>query len=370
MTAAYSASGEIATIQSRVSIVMTVYNDLRFLDEAVGSILHQELRDLEFIIVDDGTGQKAVFDALERRDPRIKIVVNPTNVGTAAAANRGIAAASADIIVRLDADDIAEPGRVRHLVAALDEDPELGLVGSWCTLIDEAGQPRGVERMPESDLEIRWTILFHNPFYHSTVAFRRICFEAAGRYKIDELISQDHYLWFQMLPLCRARNIAEPLVRYRMNSLGLTRVNSKNWRNRTHPIRESLWARLGLIYDLYDDDFARDLTQFVRGADIADIERRTPAYRAILSVLRSFLTARHPLARADDAKIARKLGRNVVARMLASPPPDLQSKLMICRLCWPIDRRAAMNAAISCLAGEARSAVKTARQWLVRQPRS
>ena len=68
--------------------------------------------------------------------------------------------------------------------------------------------------MPESDLEIRWTILFHNSLYHSTVAFRRVCFEAAGRYKIDELISQDYYLWFQMLPLCRARNIAEPLVRY------------------------------------------------------------------------------------------------------------------------------------------------------------
>ena len=163
------------------------------------------------------TGQKAVFDALERRDPRIKIVVNPTNVGTTAAANRGIAAASANIIVRLDADDIAEPGRVRRLVAALDEDPQLGLVGTWCTLIDEAGQLRGVDRMPESDLEIRWTILFRNPLYHSTAAFRRVCFEAAGRYKIDELISQDHYLSFQMLPLCRARNIAEPLVRYRMN---------------------------------------------------------------------------------------------------------------------------------------------------------
>jgi hypothetical protein len=74
-------------------------------------------------------------------------------------------------------------------------------------LIDEAGLPQGVAPMPETDLEIRWTILFHNPFYHSTVAFRRSCFEAAGRYKIDELVSQDHYLWFHMLPFCRARNI-------------------------------------------------------------------------------------------------------------------------------------------------------------------
>ena len=80
-------------------------------------------------------------------------------------------------------------------------------------------------------------------------------------------------------------------------------MNSKNWRNRTHRIRESLWTRLGLTYDLYDDAFAHDLTQFVRGGDTAKMERRAPAYRAILSVLRSFLAARQPLARADDARL-------------------------------------------------------------------
>ena len=90
---------------------MTVYNDMRFLDAAVDSILRQEFRDLELIIVDDGTGQDAIFDALARRDPRIRIVVNPANLGTAEAANRGIEVARGDIIARLDADDVAEPAR-------------------------------------------------------------------------------------------------------------------------------------------------------------------------------------------------------------------------------------------------------------------
>ncbi|WP_252719815.1 hypothetical protein, partial [Acinetobacter baumannii] len=75
-----------------------------------------------------------------------------------------------------DADDIAEPTRIGRLVAALEEDSELGLVGSAVTLIDEADQVFRVQQMPETDLEIRWTILFHNPFYHSAVAFRRRCF--------------------------------------------------------------------------------------------------------------------------------------------------------------------------------------------------
>jgi glycosyltransferase involved in cell wall biosynthesis len=345
---------------------MTVYNDLRFLDAAVESILQQEFRDLELVIVDDGTGQDAIFKVLERRDPRIRLLVNPTNLGTAAAANRGIEAASADIIVRLDADDVAEPTRVGRLVAALADDPQLGLVGSWVTLIDETGQPHGVQRMPETDLQIRWTILFHNPFYHSSVAFRRSCFEAAGRYKIEELVSQDHYLWFHMLPFCRARNIAEPLTRYRINPRGLTATNAKNSRNRTHLIREALWARLGLTYDLYDDAFALDLTQFVSGQDIAVIERRAAAYCAILILLRAFLVAPQPFARAEDAETTRQLTHTIVARVLTNPPADLREMLMICRFCWPIDRRAAINAMMTRLAKEFKAGWLAARRWFIR----
>ncbi len=342
---------------------MTVYTDQRFLDAAVESILNQEFRDLELVIVDDGTGQDEVFRALARRDPRIRLFSNPTNLGTAAAANRGIEAARGDIILRLDADDIAEPTHVGRLVAALDDDPELGLVGSSVTLIDEADRVVGVARMPETDLEIRWTILFHNPFYHSAVAYRRSCFEAAGRYRIDELVSQDHYLWFDMLPLCRARNIAEPLTRYRLNTLGLTATNASNPRNRTHPIREALWPRLGLTYDLYDDAFALDLTHFIRGLEIA-AERRAPAYRKLLTVLRTFLARSQPFARDEDAEAAQKLAHGIVARTLANRPARLSETLSICWLCWLLDRRAAAQAAMMQMASMLKTGWQVTRRCL------
>ncbi|UVK53716.1 glycosyltransferase [Mesorhizobium sp. AR02] len=333
----------------RASVVMTVYTDQRFLDAAVNSILTQEFDDFELVIVDDGTGQDAVFQELARRDPRIRLVTNPTNLGTAAAANRGIETARGEIILRLDADDIAEPAHVGRLVAALDEDSELGLVGHAVTLIDEADRVVGAQLMPETDLEIRWTILFHNPFYHSTIAYRRGCFEAAGRYRIDELVSQDHYLWFDMLPLCRARNLAEPLTRYRLNALGLTATNATNARNRTHPIRQASWARLGLTYDLYDDAFAQDLTQFIRGHVIA-VDRRAAAYGKLLGVLNAFLAASRPCRRTEDAVAARQLAHGIVARMLASPPPGLTEMLRVCYLCWPLDWRTVTGAVTKRLA--------------------
>lgn len=320
---------------------MAVYNDQRFLDEAVDSILRQDFRDFEFIIVDDGSSRPAVFDELAQRDPRIRIVTNPTNLGAAEAANRGIAAARADIIIRLDADDIAEPRHIAELVAALAADPELGLVGSAVDLIDEAGHFHRLQKMPESDLEIRWTILFHNPFYHSTVAFRRSCFEAAGRYRPEELVSQDHYLWAALLPLCRARNLAEPLTRYRLNPQGLTATNANNPRSRTHPIREALWAGLGLSYELYDNAAAGDVSHFLRGFEIVDATRREAAYRTILTVLQRFLAAR-PRARAEDDEAARQLTRSLMARILNSPPADLQGRFATLRRCVKLDMIAAL----------------------------
>src|SRR5262249_44526949 len=158
---------------------------------------------------------------------------------------------------------------------------------------------------PESDLEIRWTILFYNPFLHSSVAYRRRCFDATSGYPADQLISHDHYLWADMLEVTRASNIREPLAHYRRNSRGLTATNTANWRARTHPIREKLWARLGIKYDLYNDAYARDVARFVAGFDnISGTQAQLAVYRTVLLVLDRFLALEVPKARPEERDIA------------------------------------------------------------------
>jgi glycosyltransferase involved in cell wall biosynthesis len=329
----------------RVSVVMTVGRDLRFLDEAVESILCQDFRDFEFIIVDDGTGEHALFNSLAERDPRIRVLTNATNLGTPASTNRGIAASGGEIIVRLDADDIAEPTRIRHLVAALDSEPELGLVGSWGTAIDEQGKPKGLIQYPPPDLEIRWTNLFFIPFIHSSVAFRRRCFDATPGYRTDQPISHDGYLWADMLEITRARNIPELLVRYRLNPRGLTASGDANWRARGDPMREKSWARLGLRYDLYGHERADHVARFLTGSgDIPEAQARLAACRTVLTVLHRFLSVEAPKASAEGRQVAKRLRKTLVKRVLAQAPQDLTSRMEICRLIWPLDRRAAVVA--------------------------
>lgn len=309
-----------STALPMVSVVMTVYRDLRFLDAAVNSVLAQDFPSFELIIVDDGNRLDAIFAGLARRDPRIRVVNCPENVGSAAATNSGIAVARSDIILRLDADDICEPERIGQVVAAFAQDPALGLLGSDVLLIAETGEPLREVRMPRSDLEIRWTILFHNPFYHSSVAFRKQPFVQAGGYRADKRVSEDHFMWFDLLDHTRACNLPQTLVRYRLNPQGLTMRNTQNPRNRTHAIRQKLWSRLGLEYDLFDDIPALDITGFLRGGTLPP-DRRAAAYAMLRKVLAAFLAGPDVMPDAALRDQGETLRAALEARFAAEPVP-------------------------------------------------
>jgi glycosyltransferase involved in cell wall biosynthesis len=324
---------------------MTVGPDLRFLHEAAESVLTQQYADLELVLVDDATGRGEVFAEVAGRDPRVRVLTNDQNAGAATSANRGIAAAHGEMIARLDADDVAEPDHVGRLVAALDADPGLGLVGSSVTLLDEEGRTLGVRAMPESDLEIRWTILFHCPFFHSSVAYRRSLFDAAGGYRDDQLISQDHYLWHAMLPLTRAANLADPLTRYRINSRGLTAGGeAHDPRGRTHAIREAEWARLGLRYDLYDDHPATEISALLRREGLPTVGSRMPAYRTVLGVLDAVLHESRCRAPIRDRADRQRLAEQLMTAMVAEPPARPDRRRRLHELCRSVDRKAARAA--------------------------
>jgi glycosyltransferase involved in cell wall biosynthesis len=289
---------------------MTVHNDLRFLDAAVESILVQDFKDLELIIVDDGTHQGAVMERLVERDPRICLIVNAENLGAAAAANRGIEHARADIIARLDADDIAEPRRIHRLLSALDDDPQLGVVGTWFGTMTENGKPSETIRLPTNDLEVRWCLLFSNPFCHSSVAFRRTCFDAVGGYRPELRTLEDYDLWFRLLTVCRAGNIPEPLTRYRLNSKGLTATRGAD-PTVMDALRERYWRELGIPFDRA---VARHIAIFVAGYDILPKERRPEVFAALLKLLCRFLST-HRLDRREDRLVARRLVRETIARI-------------------------------------------------------
>src|SRR5260370_34687140 len=120
-----------------VSVVMSVYNGARFLDQAINSIRAQTYRDFEFIIVDDGSTDEtpALLSGHAMADSRIRIL-SQENRGLIESLNRGFAAATGTYIARMDADDVAKPYRLEKQLDFLTANPGIALGGVAIEIID------------------------------------------------------------------------------------------------------------------------------------------------------------------------------------------------------------------------------------------
>jgi glycosyltransferase involved in cell wall biosynthesis len=191
----------------RVSVVMPVRDGERFLVEAVESVLGQTERDLELVVVDDGSTDSTPRLLAEITDPRVRVLTQEPR-GLAPALNAGCAAATAPVIARMDADDVALPDRLERQLAFLDSHPEAALVAGGIVLVDEHG--REFDREPGSA-----ALPGRNDIVHGTVAIRTEAFRALGGYRLDQ--AEDYDLWLRLQERYGLGAIEEPVIRYRFH---------------------------------------------------------------------------------------------------------------------------------------------------------
>jgi N-acetylglucosaminyl-diphospho-decaprenol L-rhamnosyltransferase len=108
-----------------VAAVVANYNPGDYLVDCVRSL---RAEGIDTIVVVDNASTDGSVDALVRDDPAVRVIRLSRNLGYGAAANRGVAATSSKYVLVLNPDTVVEPGMVKTLVAALERDPELGLV--------------------------------------------------------------------------------------------------------------------------------------------------------------------------------------------------------------------------------------------------
>jgi hypothetical protein len=118
---------------------MVFHRDTPFLRPAIASVLGQSFRDLELVLVDNGCGTALAALGDAGRDPRVRLIRLPENLGIPLGLGAGLAEVKGEFVTLLDYDDIALPNRVARQVEALRADARLGLVSSMVDLIDEHG---------------------------------------------------------------------------------------------------------------------------------------------------------------------------------------------------------------------------------------
>ncbi len=203
-------------LNPKISVIMSVYNGEQFLEAAINSILKQSFTDFEFIILDDGSDDNSVDIINSYQDERISLH-NLNHQGLPSALNYGISIARAQLICRMDSDDIAHSERFEKQLRFLDKNPEIDLCGTSISIIDENDQLIGTRLMPVKHKEIIGTIDYSCNVIHPTYCFKKKIHDSIGGYRKELLYSQDYdYLLRVIDKGYKVHNLPEVLLKYRM----------------------------------------------------------------------------------------------------------------------------------------------------------
>ena len=204
------------TAQPLLSVVLPTHDRADRLPAAVRSASAQTFRNIEILVVDDGSADSTpeVVEALAAEDRRIRYLRIPQASGAANARNHGIAHAEGEFIGFLDDDDAWHPTKVERQVEYMTEHPDVGAVSCHYRIVFE-GKPRTYVWKGPARLSARG--LLWNDFAGgaSFVALRRSAFDES-LVRFDEGLPpcEDWDLWYRLAEKRRFDVVPEPLCTY------------------------------------------------------------------------------------------------------------------------------------------------------------
>lgn len=280
-----------------VSVVMTVYNGERFLSEAIDSILAQTLSDFELIVVDDGSTDEtnAIMRRLADRDARVRLI-SLKHGGIVTAANEGISQSRGEFIARMDADDIADPDRLRQQVTHLTQNLDCVACGTAFYMLEDGKKRAVLDLKPRYSFEVGrreriWVC-------HPTLMARAEAVRSIGGYRRQLELAEDADLYQRLLRLGHIDNLPNLLLIYRIHPKQVSSVYLETQRLLGN-VADTLGSSQEQINDLPPEPLTPE--------SIAELVQTVPAITAARLCLD---LASHYLTTGPDPKAA----RNWIAR--------------------------------------------------------
>jgi len=187
-----------------ISILMPVRDAATTLPACLDSIRKQDYLDYELVVIDDHSSDdsRAIINQHAQSDSRIKMYRNP-GLGLVAALNHGLAECRAELVARMDADDLMTPERLSKQVHHLQADASLALSASRVRLFPADQITDGFREYIRwqdqciSAQQIANNIFVESPFAHPSVSFRLSKVLSLGGYREGEF-PEDYDLWLRM----------------------------------------------------------------------------------------------------------------------------------------------------------------------------
>ena len=217
----------------RISLITISFNQARFLEQAILSVLNQDYPDLEYIVVDPGSTDGS-REIIERYRGRISQIIFEPDSGPADGLNRGFARASGEIFGYLNSDDLLLPGAIARVAAAFQTHPEADLVYGHGHVIDAEGA--WLRRFRSDRFNLRRSAYGNSVIMQQATFWRREAFVAAGGFNLANRLSWDGEFWIDLAlagrQFCR---VNEYWACFRAHTESITHNFHKPHAPRQHP---------------------------------------------------------------------------------------------------------------------------------------
>lgn len=182
---------------TKVTVLLPVFNDEKYLDQSIDSILNQSYTDFEFLIINDGSTDSTLKILEKFSDERIKVINNPSNQGLVFSLNLGLDLAIGEFIIRMDSDDISLPERIQKQVDFMESNPEIVICGTNRFVIGKEGFGTEVQLTPSELVSIS---IFNSPLVHPSVCIRKSFLEKYQlKYDSNFVHAEDTALWLEII---------------------------------------------------------------------------------------------------------------------------------------------------------------------------
>lgn len=212
-----------------ISVIIPAYNCARYLDGAIQSVINQSFKDIEIIVIDDGSTDNTA-DIIKPFTGHIKYY-RQENKGAASARNHGIKLSSGKYIAFLDSDDLWEPHKLAAQLNILENQPDFPVVHTNASTIDQDGNM--ILKSANEKRQSHNGMIFEEFFLKnisviltSSAIIDRKCLETTGLFDDAFPVLQDYDFFLRLSWSHPVFFIKEPLVKYRVRPYSLTRTNA------------------------------------------------------------------------------------------------------------------------------------------------
>lgn len=202
-----------------VSVVTPSFNQARFLERTIESVLSQDYPRLEYVVVDGGStdGSEAI---IRKHSSRLAWWVSERDAGQTDAINKGFAHAHGDILAWLNSDDTWMPGAVTSVVQAFLEQPGCGLIYGGANYVDE--EDRIIGRFPAAQTDYG---LLRQGFVHipqQAAFFRADLWRSLGPLDASLYFAMDYDLWVRIAERAQLEYVPQIWANFRLHSAAKT----------------------------------------------------------------------------------------------------------------------------------------------------